>query len=183
MPTLSAARIPASKASTVAAHGKSHGSTVAPAQHKVSRTAQSNSASAEVSQIKELQVENARLLASEQEMQAQHAKCKVVQEEAQRMLALTQQRESDLAMLLESAGHNALTTMPIDWSVPEARDALQTDQEDQLVLDRYAAAQAALIGRGRTQLGVAHITHVWLTLCSPHPTRPFLLLIPGWSTR
>mmetsp|Transcript_22213 Transcript_22213/g.71772 ORF Transcript_22213/g.71772 Transcript_22213/m.71772 type:complete len:181 (+) Transcript_22213:3206-3748(+) len=136
MPTLSAARIPASKASTVAAHGKSHGSTVAPAQHKVSRTAQSNSASAEVSQIKELQVENARLLASEQEMQAQHAKCKVVQEEAQRMLALTQQRESDLAMLLESAGHNALTTMPIDWSVPEARDALQTDQEDQLVLDR-----------------------------------------------
>jgi phosphoribosylanthranilate isomerase len=96
-----------------------------------------------LSQIKELEEENARLLASGQAMQAQHAESKEAQEEAQRMLAVAQQRESDMAMLLESTGINALTNMPIDWSVPEARSALQKDEEDQIVLERYAATWAA----------------------------------------
>jgi hypothetical protein len=136
-----------------------------------------------VAQIKELQAENACLLASGQTLQAQHAECRDAQEEAQRMLALAQQREAGLATLLESAGQNALTSLPIDWSVPEARKALQTDEEDQLVLDRCA---------GSAPSTEWHASGPLLSVSSQRPQNVrstlvllalhFLLSVPGWST-
>ena len=109
----------------------------ATAPHKTgNRLAPSKLAAATVSQLAELQAENALLRADGEALRAQQKEWVESRDEMQRMLTRAVERESDMATLLESCGTSALTHVPLDWSVPEAQAALQEDEEHQQRLDR-----------------------------------------------
>jgi len=111
--------------------------TAAAAPKTGSRIAPSKAAAAAA--LGELTTENATLIADSEALRAQCAANGAAQAEAQRSLALALEREGDLAVLLASAGNDAMAVNPIDWTVAEARDALQQDAEHELCLNRCVA--------------------------------------------
>ena len=122
-----------------------------------SRIAPSKVAAAAAVNLFELQADNSQLRADSEALRAHCAARGEAEMETQRSLAMALEREGDLAVLLASAGNSA--GMPIDWSVSEARHALQQDAEHELYLDRCVIWARPQVTRSAlpTLPGVVHL--------------------------